>query len=263
VGKMGRIKLVIVLIALAFPVSIHAKTSGNYKSHQQITDKEVLFETTKGVKILLSAEDDYTIGVRFLGKNEIVKLNTPEHVRSKKTSLKGSIYLEEIHDKIQVTTTMDDGLFIIIEKNPFKLSYLQKENNQLLTSESKGINFGKLGPYISFYSESNKEKFEVVSRTKSETLSNTLEMGESICIADGDVDTNEFVLVSSNGYSIVFKNESRNLISLNKNSELAVQSFGKEKDQFSYKLLFGSAHNDYVERLSLERESEKSVLSVK
>lgn len=251
-------------MVILLPFAISAKSLGNYKGHQQITDKEVLFETTKGQKILISADDDYIIGVQVFGNGLPVKLTTPEQVRTKATSLKGSIYVEEIHDAIQVTTTMSDGLYIRIEKSPFKLTYLQKDNYQVLASESKGFFFGKSSCNVTFQTNPLFEKIELISHLPDGNIqSSPVQKGKSVNLDDLNAIEKEHVLVSSKGYSIIFKGKKGKSVFINKDNELAIQTNSGDSNCFGYKLQFGQTHNEYLERTAQQINIDHSTLTIR
>ncbi len=243
---MKKVKLIVFVLVILSAQAVWGKTPGNYKTHHQITDKEILFETTKGIKILISACGDYEIGVTVYPKGDAVSLISPEMIRSKAISLKGSIYVEEIHDAIQVTTTMADGLYIRIEKNPFRLSYVQKDSDSALASEYKGFEFDKNSTKVSFSVNGNNEQFEVVGLKNLLNPSSFIEKGEVIEIEDQG-----FALISTRGYSLAFDCNSKKTISLNKKNELFIQSMNNMKDGFGYMLLFGPSHHDLLGKIAL------------
>jgi len=245
---MEKIKLIILLLGIIITQASWGKSLGKYKNHHQITDKEVLFETTKGMKILISAHDDYAIGVSVYHKGETVQLTSPEVIRSKNTSLKGSVYVEEIHDAIQVTTTMTDGLYIRIEKDPFRLSYLQKDNYSALASEYKGFEFDKNSTSVSFAVNQNNEQFEVVALKTVLSPSSLVEKGKIKETGEEGI-----ALISTKGYSIAFDDQSKKTVTLNKNNELAIQSLNHMKSGFGYRLFFGPSHHDFLGKIALTR----------
>lgn len=244
------------MLALVITQTVVGKSLGNYKSHQQITDKQVLFETTEGMKVLVSAQDDYIIGVDVFEKGEVVSLISPEQIRSKQASLKGSIYVEEIYDALQVTTTMSDGLFIKVEKNPFRLSYIQKDNYATLAGELKGFNFGKSGSNISFVADAQNEAFDVISIDNNPVQFNSLQNGK-VELTDTNI-----ALISSKGYSIAFRNNFKKTVELKKNHELAIQSDSNGKKNFGYTLMFGPSHNDFVEKYAINKTDNSELSEV-
>ena len=118
-----------VLIALVVMVNgVMAKAKGKFLRYTQITDKEVLVESTKGVMILFKAYDNNSIGIAYFDKADQVSLTSPGDIWSH-TELKGSIYVEELDDLMQITTVSDDGVMAKLDKKHFEFIFVDKGNN--------------------------------------------------------------------------------------------------------------------------------------
>ncbi|HOO86030.1 MAG TPA: hypothetical protein PLS94_15770 [Prolixibacteraceae bacterium] len=126
----------IFLIASLFlvAISVSAKQNGKFASYSQITDKEVMLISNKGEKFLFSAYDNNRIGFDFYNKNEIVSLVLPSAI-AEKTDLKGSIYVEELDELMQITTTSSTGMVIKIDKKNFAFTFVNKINNEEIIIE--------------------------------------------------------------------------------------------------------------------------------
>ncbi|MFA9393024.1 MAG: hypothetical protein ACERKD_24665, partial [Prolixibacteraceae bacterium] len=74
------ILLSIIVLSLAFNTKLEAKSLGQFKKYTQLTDKEILMESTKGAKIVFTAYDNNSIGVSYYDKNEAVHLITPSNI---------------------------------------------------------------------------------------------------------------------------------------------------------------------------------------
>ncbi|MBN2807007.1 MAG: hypothetical protein JXR22_10150 [Prolixibacteraceae bacterium] len=106
-----------------------AKSKGKFNRYTQVTDKEILIESTRGHKVLFTAFDDHSIGVSHFGEDVVVKLISPAKILQEK-GLNGSIYVEELDDLLQITTTNADGLIIKIDKKHFAFTCIDKVNQQ-------------------------------------------------------------------------------------------------------------------------------------
>lgn len=130
-----RILITILILALISLTNIlQAKNPGKFTKYSQVTDKEVMMESTKGVKVLFSAFDNNSIGITYYNGNEKVQLISPavifDHVE-----LNGSIYVEELDDMMQITTTSNDGLVIKIDKKKFGFTFIDKASKQEILVE--------------------------------------------------------------------------------------------------------------------------------
>jgi hypothetical protein len=140
-GKVGKVCFqVVIAIVLMSQVAL-AKNTDKYKSYTQITDKEVLVESTDGSKILFTAFDNETIGVTRYAKDETVRLITPENYASH-AELKGSIYVEELNGLIQITTTSDNGMVIKIDKKPLEFVVTDKVSHEQFAFDQSKIGTG-------------------------------------------------------------------------------------------------------------------------
>ncbi|MFA9393023.1 MAG: hypothetical protein ACERKD_24660 [Prolixibacteraceae bacterium] len=124
----------IMIISLFFNIQLEAKSLGKFKKYTQITDKEVLMESTKGVKILFTAFDNKSIGISYYDKNENVYLITPANI-SNHQELRGSIYIEQLDELMQITSTTSEGLLIKVNKKEFGFTFIDKSNNREINVE--------------------------------------------------------------------------------------------------------------------------------
>jgi hypothetical protein len=115
-----------------------AKSNGKLLKYTQVTDKEVLIESNKGIKILFTAYDNYSIGVKYYDKTEEIQLISPTTILSASV-LKGSIYVEEIDELMQITTTSPDGLIIKVDKRKFTFTFIDKSDNSEIILEEEQI----------------------------------------------------------------------------------------------------------------------------
>jgi nickel-dependent lactate racemase len=119
---------------LLVTMSVSAKQNGKFARYSQITDKEVMLISNKGEKILFSAYDNNRIGFAFFDKNESVSLVLPSAIVAK-TNLKGSVYVEELDELMQITTTSSTGMVIKIDKKNFTFAFVNKVNNEEIIIE--------------------------------------------------------------------------------------------------------------------------------
>lgn len=108
---------------------VFAAPAGKYVKYRQVTDKEVIIESNKGEKVLFTAYSNNSIGVACYHKGEEVKLIAPSEIISR-IDLNGSIYVEEVEELVQITTTSDDGLVIRISRKPFGFTFFDKESRK-------------------------------------------------------------------------------------------------------------------------------------
>jgi hypothetical protein len=256
---MRNVKLVALAITLLLSQVALAKSLGNYKSHCQITDKEILFETTNGSKILICANDNYVIQIKILGKNETICLLTPEKVLEG-CDLNGSIYTEEIEGKIQVTSTMNDGIFINIEKTPFKLSFLQKEDRTLLTKEIQGVTFTNQGINISFSVEKGEE-LKLLSKEDYQLHSHMILSGNIYKLENSNNSDNVLCFLSSKGYAIAINNYNQKELNFCTNNQLKIKTIDQEQDHFSYTLFFGENGQDFIPRYAFKTKTNDQQLT--
>jgi hypothetical protein len=129
-------KSVLLLSLIVVSLNVNAISPGKYTKYQQVTDKEVLIESTKGVKILFTAYDNNSIGISYFNKDEEVKLISPSSILNHK-ELSGSIYVEEIDELMQITTTSKDGLMIKVDKRKFDFTFIDKSDNSEIDLEEE------------------------------------------------------------------------------------------------------------------------------
>lgn len=131
------ITLATITLALVFSnVQGNAANNGKFSRYTQLTDKQVLVESTKGVKVLFSAYDQHSVGMTYFTKNETVQVILPAEIFNH-GELNGSIYVEELDDMMQITTTSNNGLVIKIDKKKFGFTFIDKTNQeQILVEEN-------------------------------------------------------------------------------------------------------------------------------
>lgn len=129
--------LILTLVTiLIISSSVEAKKPGKFAKYSQITDKEVLIESNKGTKVLFTAYNNNSIGVTFYNKEEKPFLITPVQVGTH-TELLGSIYVEELDELMQITTTSDDGISIKIDTDKFGFTFIDKKSNSTIVLEEE------------------------------------------------------------------------------------------------------------------------------
>ncbi|HPR31275.1 MAG TPA: hypothetical protein PLK12_04230 [Prolixibacteraceae bacterium] len=134
--KMSIVSFSIVQLLLFFSFMMMAFTSlakntGRYVTYCQVTDKEVIIESDRGQKVLFTAYNNQSIGIDWFDKGQTIRLIGPSEI-DKYIGLEGSIYVEEIDELIQITTTSNDGLMIQIHRKPFGFSVFDKETRQIV-----------------------------------------------------------------------------------------------------------------------------------
>jgi hypothetical protein len=119
------VQSLLIALFLALAQQVFAGTNGKYSTYRQVTDKEVVIESNKGVKVLFTAFSNHSIVVAYFTPNDNVSLILPGAIASR-PDLKGSIYVEGLEELIQITTTDRDGLLIKINRKPFGFSVYDK-----------------------------------------------------------------------------------------------------------------------------------------
>jgi hypothetical protein len=130
------IKAILIAGLLILSVGVFAKSHGKLVKYHQVTDKEVLMVTGKGVKVLFSAYDNATIGITVFNQEQSVNLVAPSDVKLH-DQLTGSMYVEEMDELMQISTTTKNGLKIKVEKNPMRFVIIDKENNLEIILENE------------------------------------------------------------------------------------------------------------------------------
>lgn len=141
-----------ILIAgfLILSIGVFAKSHGKLTKYHQVTDKEVLMVTGKGVKVLFSAYDASTIGVTVFAPGQEVKLISPSNLKLH-DQLSGSMYVEEMDELMQISTTAKNGLKIKVEKNPMRFVIVDKEtNHEVILEEEFGSGLIRKDNALSF-----------------------------------------------------------------------------------------------------------------
>lgn len=261
---MGKLQLILaVVVLLALNTSGFAKSMGNFKSYKQVTDKEVLIETTNGSKVLISAYNNYAIQISSLNNTEKVALTSPKAI-CERADLSGSIYVEELDDMMQITTTIDDGLVIKIEKNPLRFTYINKLHSSILFEEATAVKFGSKSNNINF-SVGDDEELKLVSRKNHQ--SNTLAINNGDVINVDKVNEflypeNEICLVSSKGYAIVFDSKLQHEINYSKSEKVKVSVMGSEINQFNFLLIYGPQQPELIDKYAFHMTPQDNQVSL-
>ena len=246
-GKLHLVVVVMVLFGLHQPAT--AKSLGNFKSYRQITDKEVLIESTKGAFILVSAYNEYALGISVVNEDKVLELTAPNKINLKE-ELNGSIYVEELDDLMQITTTINNGVAIKIEKNPLHFSYIDKSTRNTLFEELHSVKFKNKADDIAF-SLSEDEEIKLVTNNRYETISTNLVSGDVFSFEKMNnlvFPNNEICLVSSKGYAIIFDSEMPHEIDLSKPDQIKISRTVNENKQFNYMLVYGPRCPELIEK---------------
>lgn len=132
------IKTLIITILVSLSITTMGKNAGKFIKHTQVTDKEVLIESTKGVQVLFSAFDNNSIGVTYYNKGEKVELISPNQILSHH-ELGGSVYVEQLDELMQITTTSKDGLLIEISTKKFGFTFIDKASKEEIVLEEEQL----------------------------------------------------------------------------------------------------------------------------
>ena len=260
---MCKLKLFLaVVVLLALNNSLFAKSMGNFKSYRQITDKEVLIETTNGSKVLFSAYNNFAIGVLAAGADEEIALTSPQSIQER-TDLTGSIYVEELDEMMQITTTINDGLVIKVEKNPLRFTYVDKSSMNTFFEE--GFKFGN---------KENNLDLTVVQGEELRLLSSNNYQTNSLEINDGDIinftrvneflyPNNEICMISSKGYAIILDSNLEHEINYSKSERLKISSVPRDNNKFSFMLLYGAQQPELISKFAFHATPFDSQISLK
>lgn len=262
---MGKLHLVlVVMILFGFNNPGLSKSLGNFKNYRQVTDKEVLIESTKGAFILISAYNDYALQISTLNNKDAVALIPPSKIQLQ-DYLNGSIYVEELDELMQITTTINDGVVIKINKNPLRFSFVDKTTNEVLVEELKGVKFGKSTNDILF-SVGVDEELKLITGNILQTNSTAIRTGEiysNETINQLIFPENDICLVSSKGYSMVFESNKKHQIDFSKPDKITISNHNIESRQFNYLLIFGTQQPEMIERYALNVNEKEKQISLK
>ncbi|MBN2807455.1 MAG: hypothetical protein JXR22_12430, partial [Prolixibacteraceae bacterium] len=171
---MGKLHLLVaLLVLLSIHTNVFSKSLGNFKHYKQITDKEILIETTNGSQVLVSAYNNFAIGITSVSNSSSLQLTSPREIASR-SDLNGSIYVEELDELMQITTTNNDGMVIRIEKNPLRFTYIQKINAEPMFEQLSAIKFSNKSNNILFSVAENEELKLVTSNNHESNTMNIL-----------------------------------------------------------------------------------------
>lgn len=124
-----------ILIVLATSTIVNAKSQGRFLKYTQYTDKEILIESTKGVKVLFTAVEKNEVKVTYFNSNEPVGLISTSNSEAIK-SLTGSIYVEELDELMQIAIA-ESNIVIIIDKSKFDFNFSEKTTDGSMEFENE------------------------------------------------------------------------------------------------------------------------------
>lgn len=241
-----------------------AKTFGNFKSYKQVTDKEVLVESSNGIKVLFTAYNNFAIGVSTTNSNEEVKLTSP-HSIAKRNDLTGSIYVEEIDELMQITTTSADGLIIKVEKNPLRFTYIDKSSNQVLFEEE--FKFGNKSHDLGISVESGEE-YKLITSNNYQSNTLPIKLGDILdyaCVNDFLYPENEICMLSSKGFAIVLNADIKHNIDYKKEDRVKISADPEAKGQgdFQFMLVYGAMQPELIEKYAFHSTPFDKQISLK
>jgi alpha-glucosidase (family GH31 glycosyl hydrolase) len=235
---MGKLVLTIALIVATYQLAL-SKTLGNFSSYKQITDKEVLFTTTNGSRILITANQEQIIGIQALGEQEIVNLTLPCDID--KSKLTGSLYVEELDNQIEISSSSTNGIRIRINKQPFKLSYFDPKSKEVYLDEFKAIDFSKNGAQLTF----SKSETETLELRDTEHTTKSIDNNEL-----NAKNYDPILIMSSKGYCILIDSPYEKLVQLSKKNKLNVNVQNK-REIIQYYIVTGINENDIMQQVAL------------
>lgn len=242
--------------------SVNARTIGDFKNYRQLTDKEVLIETTRDACILVTAYNHYALGVTVLSAHEAELLTSPDKIHLR-TELSGSIYVEELDELMQITTTVSDGIVIKIEKEPLRLSYINKADNALLFEEEKGVKFGNKETETAF-SIGAGEHINLVAGNHLKSISQQLGTGEIYTNETVDAflfEGNDICVVSSKGYAVVLEADQSYQIDLSKKEQLKISHNQLKANKLEYLILYGQQQPEMIEKYAFHVKQENKQMT--
>ncbi len=151
------IRILILAVLAVTTFTANAKSIGRFTKYLQVTDKEVLVETSKGIKVLFTAYDNQSIGVKYFGKDEVCALISPAKILQH-NEFNGSIYVEEIDELMQITTTTKTGLMIKVDKRKCNFTFVDKStNNELVYTEGQKTGLISNKQVLSFLADTTNQ----------------------------------------------------------------------------------------------------------
>ena len=250
------------MVLLGFYQPATAKSLGNFKSYRQITDKEVLIESTKGAFILVSAYNDYALGISVVNKEKVLELTAPGNINSQH-KLNGSIYVEELDELMQITTSITNGVAIKVEKKPLHFSYVDKTTKSILFEELYSVKFSSKANDIAF-SLDEGEEIQLLTNNRLETISTKLVAGSILSsekMSSQLFPDNEICLVSSKGYAVIFDSELPHEIDLSKPEQVKISKTAN--NEFNYLLIYGPQCPELIERYAFHITSDDKQISLR
>ncbi|MCF8358416.1 MAG: hypothetical protein K9H26_06630 [Prolixibacteraceae bacterium] len=207
---------------------------GNFKSYRQVTDKQIVIESTSGIKVLFNALDNNELSITIYEPDEKVQLLSPAVIMENEL-LKGSIYVEELDDLMQITTTTDDGLIVKIQKYPLGFSYCNKLTHEPFTSISNKFLLRGKSCKLSIVPPSD-EDIDIVMQNNDETSCIKLDKGGSI---NASCNNSACYLFSSKGYALRFENQALLAISQTKSGNYSIDINKNENNPYRFVLIVG------------------------
>ncbi|HOO85518.1 MAG TPA: hypothetical protein PLS94_13190 [Prolixibacteraceae bacterium] len=240
----------------------YSKSWGNFKHYKQITDKEVLLETSNGAQILITAIDSQALQISA-SANKSFQLIQPDQINKHK-HLEGSIYVEELDEMMQITTTTPEGIVICINKKPFNLTYKSKANSNVLLNQSKISSNNRQSASFE-YKTCKTEKLRLLSCKSTKNQWQNLERGtlyppDSIkAFSLG----NNIYLVSSKGYSILLEPNMAAQIDLSESEKLKISKLNIKQPLLQFVLVLGTQQPELLEKYAQILTSKNRLISLK
>jgi hypothetical protein len=252
----------VLLLLCCLTFTSYSKSLGNFKHYRQITDKEVLIETSSGAQILISAIDGQAIQVSASADNSF-HLIQPDQI-SKHKHLEGSIYVEELDEMMQITTTAPKGIVISSNKKPLSLTYVSKENGTILLNESIVTKNAKQDASLEYKACKN----ETLKLLTCKAIKNKWQnMEKGICYTPDIIKSfssgNNVCLVSSKGYSIVLEPESEAQFDLSEPETIKISKLNSKQPLMQFMLVLGSQQPELLEKYAQILTGKSKLISLK
>jgi alpha-glucosidase (family GH31 glycosyl hydrolase) len=262
---MGKLHLMLVAVVFfSIHTTVFSKSLGNFKQYKQITDKEILIETSNGSQVLVSAYNNFAIGITSVSNSNQLKLTSPRDIASR-TDLNGSIYVEELDDLMQITTTNSDGMVIKIEKNPLRFTYINKIDAEPMFEQLSTIKFSSKSNNILFSIAENEELKLVTSNNHQSNTMNIM-YGEVVKfdkLNEFIHPDNEICMVSSKGYAIVMESKLAHEFNYSKEKKMKISVMGMDQQSLSYMVIYGPQQPELIEKYAFHLEEAENQISLK
>ncbi len=245
---MGKVYLIVVPFFLCcLSLNCYSKSWGNFKCYHQITDKEVLIETSNGAQILITAIDSQALQISA-SANKRFNLIPPKQI-SKYKHLEGSVYVEELDEMMQITTSSPKGIVISINKKPLYLTYISKENGNILLNESTITS--KARQNISFEYKSNKNETLMLQTCKG-IQKQFQNIDKGICYSPESIKAfssgNNICLISSKSYSVLLESEIEAQIDLSEPETIKISKTKAKEPLIQFMLFLDTKQPELFEK---------------